>query len=124
MNRVKVGFFSLSERSTSGDDRSYLEWHQLDHMPEQYRLPGLIWGQRWASTPACSAARAVAVEGWEGVEHVVCYLMGEPVDETLDDFLTLGRELAGMGRFSQRLPSRYTGGLQLLTSYAAPRVLV
>ena len=44
MNRVKVGFFSLSERSETGDDRSYLRWHQMDHMPEQYQLPGLILG--------------------------------------------------------------------------------
>ena len=44
MNRVKVGFFSLSHHSPSGDDRPYLEWHQLDHMPEQYQLPGLVLG--------------------------------------------------------------------------------
>ena len=50
MNRVKVGFFSLSHASPSGDDRPYLEWHQMDHMPEQYQLPGMILGQRWAST--------------------------------------------------------------------------
>ena len=48
MNRVKVGFFSLTDHSDDGDDRPYLEWHQLDHMPEQYQLPGLVAGQRWA----------------------------------------------------------------------------
>ncbi len=44
MNRVKVGFFSLHRHSPTGDDRPYLEWHQLDHMPEQYQLPGLVAG--------------------------------------------------------------------------------
>ncbi len=101
MNRVKVGFFSISHPSPSGDDRPYLEWHQLDHMPEQYQLPGLVFGQRWASTPACRAVRAAGVGGWERVDHVVCYLMGDPVDQTLDDFFTLGRHLAELGRFSQ-----------------------
>ena len=34
MRKIKVGFFSLSHHSVTGDDRGYLEWHQLDHMPE------------------------------------------------------------------------------------------
>ena len=55
MNRVKVGFFSLSNGSTTGDDRPYLGWHQLDHMPEQYQLPGMVLGQRWASTAGVSS---------------------------------------------------------------------
>jgi len=124
MNRVKVGFFSLSHRSTTGDDRPYLGWHQLDHMPEQYQLPGLILGQRWASTPACRAVRAAEVGTWSQVEHVVCYLMGNPVDETIDEFLNLGRHLAELGRFSAALPSQFRGGLRLLDTEAAPRVLI
>ncbi|MGH9081024.1 MAG: hypothetical protein ACRDYE_13320 [Acidimicrobiales bacterium] len=124
MNRVKVGFFSLSGHSETGDDRPYLEWHLLDHLPEQYQLPGLIAGQRWAATPSCRAARAAAVGDWSTVEHVVCYLMGNPLDETIDEFLTLGRHLAELGRFPHTLPSRYAGGLRLLETHAAPRVLV
>ena len=124
MNRVKLGFFSLSHRSATGDDRAYLDWHQMDHMPEQYRLPGLVLAQRWASSPACRAARAAEVDGWSGVDHVLCYLMGDPLDETLDEFYRLGRQLAESGRFSLTLPSQYRGGLRLLEALAAPRVLV
>ncbi len=124
MNRVKVGFFSLSHRSPTGDDRPYLAWHQLDHMPEQYQLPGLLLGQRWASTPSCRAVRAAEAEGWSAVDHVVCYQMGNPVDETIDEFMTLGRHLAEVGRYSQALPSQYRGALRLLEAHAAPRVLV
>jgi hypothetical protein len=124
VNRVKVGFFSLSRHSTSGDDRPYLRWHQMDHMPEQYRLPGMVLGQRWASTAACRAARAAEAVGWADVEHVVCYQMGNPVDETIDEFLVLGRHLAEQGRFAAALPSQYRGALRLLESRAAPRVLV
>jgi hypothetical protein len=124
LNRVKVGFFSLTHHSQSGDDRPYLRWHQLDHMPEQYQLPGLLLGQRWASTPACRAARGAEVDSWSLVEHVVCYLMGNPVDETIDEFLTLGRHLAEQGRYVEALPSQYRGGLRLLETTAAPRVLV
>lgn len=124
MNRVTAGFFSLSHHATSGNDRPYLEWHQLDHMPEQYQLPGLLLGQRWASTVACRGSRLVASSTWSLVEHVVCYLMGEPLEQTLDEFFALGRRLADLGRFPDSLPSQYIGGLSLLESHAAPRVLV
>jgi hypothetical protein len=93
-------------------------------MPEQYRLPGLVNGQRWASTPACRAARAAADGGWDEVEHVVCYLMGDPVTQTLDAFFALGRQLAEMGRFPHRMPSHYKAGLALLETHAAPRAMV
>lgn len=124
MNRVKVGFFSLTKQSETGEDRSYLEWHQLDHMPEQYQLHGLVAGQRWGSTPACRAARAAEVGDWSSIEHVVCYFMGNPVDETIDEFLTLGQHLAELGRFPHRMPSHYRGALRLLEAHAAPRVLI
>jgi hypothetical protein len=124
VNRVKVGFFSLSRRSPDGDDRSYLAWHQMDHMPEQYQLPGLILGQRWVSTPACRAARASENGQWSEVDHVVCYLMGEPVDQTIDDFYALGGSLAAAGRFPRSLPSSYRGGLGLVETRAAARALI
>jgi hypothetical protein len=124
VNRVKVGFFSLSHPSATGDDRPYLEWHRMDHMPEQYQLPGMILGQRWASTPACREVRAAAVDDWALVEHAVCYLMGNPVDETIDEFLALGRHLAELGRFSESFRSQYRGALRLLEAQAAPRTLV
>ena len=122
--QIKVGFFSLSRHATDGDDRGYLEWHQLDHMPEQYQLPGLLLGQRWATTPACEGARAAAVDDWAEVAHVVCYLMGNPVEETLDEFFTLGRALAEKGRMARSLPSQYLAGLRLLEAQAAPRTLI
>jgi hypothetical protein len=124
MNNIKIGFFSLSHGAVKGDDADYLDWHQLDHMPEQYQLPGLLLAQRWASTPACAAARAVAVDDWAKTVHVVCYLMGKPVDETLDDFLTLGRALAEKGRLSRSLPRQFMAGLRLLEAQAAPRTQI
>src|SRR5579884_1519581 len=117
-NRVKVAFFSFTGASPTGDDEPYLTWHQLDHMPEQYRLPGLVLGQRWTSTPACREARAVGVDGWSSVEHVVCYLMGEPVDRTVDDFLALGQELTDVGRYPVAMPSQYRGALRLRQALA------
>ncbi len=59
VNKVKVGFFSFTEITDPAEHRAYNEWHQLDHMPEQFPIPGIVYGQRWVSTPACRAARAV-----------------------------------------------------------------
>src|SRR5262245_10704660 len=56
MNKLKVGFFAFTE-ITGGQHRAYNEWHMLDHMPEQFPIPGIAFGQRWVSTPACRAAR-------------------------------------------------------------------
>ncbi len=127
VNRVKVGFFSVSDRGGSdddADDRAYLAWHQLDHMPEQYQLPGMIHGQRWVSNDGCRAARSTASGVFEDVHHVVLYLMGEPVEQTLDDFFDLGSRLAHLGRFPRDLPRRFLGALRLLEARASPRVFV
>ena len=54
----------------------------LDHMPEQYPLPGIAYGQRWVSTPACRGGagdqRAAARRRCTTSR---CYLMTEPVEE-------------------------------------------
>jgi hypothetical protein len=100
INKVKVAAFSLSASSPDGDDGPYLEWHQLDHMPEQYQIPGLLFAHRWASTPECRAARAVQSERFEPTNHFVHYLFGEPVAQAVDDWFTLGAHLHPVGRFS------------------------
>jgi hypothetical protein len=84
----------------------------------------LLFDQRWASTAACEAVRAAAVDDWAKTAHVVCYLMGNPLDETIDEFFILGRALAEMGRFSQSLPKQYLAGLRLLHAQASPRALI
>jgi hypothetical protein len=127
VNRVKVGFFSVSDRGESDDDpddRAYLAWHQLDHMPEQYQLPGIVHGERWVSNDTCRAAQATSAREFEHVQHVVLYLMGDPVEQTLDDFFDLGSRLAQLGRFPRDLPRRFLGALRLLETRASPRVLV
>ena len=120
MNRVKLGVLSLSEASPDGDDRPYLAWHQLDHMPEQYQIPGMVWAQRWAMSPA--ARRRPPAHGGRlaGVRNVVLYLVGDPVGQSLDDFFELGRRLSGLGRMRTLLPSPFLGGLHLLEALSGP----
>ena len=122
---VELAVFSLSASSPAGDDSRYLRWHALDHLPQQYEIPGLLFGQRFVSTPACRAARAAQSGRLEPVNHVVYYLFGgAPLARTLDEFFALRDRLIDVGRFPERLPSRLVAGCELVQMYAAPRALV
>lgn len=124
MNKVKVGFFSFTEITDPKEHRAYNEWHMLDHMPEQFPLDGLAYGQRWVSTPACRAARSVSGEQLDPAHYVTLYLMTEPVDRTLREFYALGGDLRALGRFHQARQSHLAGPFRRLEEHAASRVLV
>ncbi len=123
-NKVVVGFFSFTEITDPNEHHAYNEWHQLDHMPEQFPLPGIAFGQRWVSTPACRAARAVDGELLAPIHYVTLYLMTEPVEETLRDFMALGRELHEVDRFHRHRRALLSGPFEVAAIAAAPRVLV
>ena len=124
MGKVRIGFFSFTEVTDRAEHRSYNEWHQLDHMPEQYPLPGMAFGQRWVSTPLCRAARAVDGELLAPIHYVTLYLMTEPVRSTLEQFHALGGRLREAGRFHEHRRARLSGPFDVRTVTAAPRVLV
>ena len=122
--KVRVGFFSFTEITDPAAHRSYNEWHQLDHLPEQYPIPGIAWGQRWVSTPACRQARAVSAGPLDPIHYLTLYLMTDPVDETLDTFARLGRRLHEVGRFHQERRSLLSGPFDVVDAAASSRVLV
>src|SRR3974390_3737489 len=70
---VEMIFTSMSARDPSGRDAEYLQWHSLDHRPEQYRIAGLRHSIRLVSTPACRAARAFSDARYGAVDHVMTY---------------------------------------------------
>lgn len=121
---VAAAVVSMSQRHADGLDAEYLEWHVLDHLPEQYRLTGVRLGQRWVSTPACRAARAASVAPFDTVDHIVQYLFAEPVEPALERFFSLGAALRGAGRMPIALPRVQVGGWNLDRTVAASRVLV
>jgi hypothetical protein len=124
VNKIRVGFFSFTEITDPGEHRSYNEWHQLDHMPEQFPLDGIAYGQRWVSTPACRAARAVSEPPLDAIHYMTLYLMTEPVDRTLREFMQLGRDLRSANRFHLARASRLSGAFPYVDARVAPRVLV
>ena len=124
MNKIRLGFFSFTEITDPNEHHSYNEWHQLDHMPEQYPLDGIAYGQRWVSTPACRAARAVSEPPLDAIHYMTLYLMTEPVERTLREFMQLGRDLHAVGRFHQHRRARLSGPFPLRDSAVAARVLI
>lgn len=124
MDRVKVGFFSFTEITDPDAHAAYNEWHLYDHLPEQYRIPGIAGGERWVSTPACRAARTMSGAPLDPIQYMTLYLMAEPVAPTLDDFMALGSRLADLGRFFGPRASHLSGPFRAVSAAAAPRVRV
>jgi hypothetical protein len=124
VNRVKAGIFSLTTAAPADDDGTYLRWHLLDHMPEQYQLPGIVHGLRWIADGEYPDHRLAADGPLGDIGNVVHYFVGDPVQETFDDFVTLGRDLRENGRFPITRPLLQISGLRLLQWHAAPRALI
>lgn len=119
---VTTLFVSMSARSDDGRDADYIEWHSLDHRPEQYRLAGLRHAQRLVSTPACRAARPADDDRFAAVDHVMSYFFADRA--ALGPFAALGAALRHGGRMPLRLPSVELAVFDLVGKAAAPRVVV
>ena len=100
---IGYSFLSMSARDPDGHDAAYLEWHSMDHRPEQYRLPELRASLRLVSTPACRAARAANAAPFDAVDHIRNYQFTS--DACLPGFSALGAALHNGGRMPHRLPS-------------------
>jgi hypothetical protein len=124
MNKVEIGFFSFTEVTDPKEHRAYNEWHQLDHLPEQLPLPGVVHGQRWVATPACRRARVAAEPPLDRVQYLTLYLMTGPEDRVVEGFRNWGERLSELGRFHRHRVSHLSGPFLFLKAYAAPRVLI
>src|ERR1700730_15618594 len=74
---VRMIFVSMSAREPEGRDVEYLEWHSLDHRPEQYRIAGLRHSLRLVSTPGCRAARGPSDPRYDAIDHVMTYFFAD-----------------------------------------------
>jgi len=117
---VRRIFLSMSAREPSGRDADYLEWHSLDHRPEQYRVAGIRHSLRLVSTPACRAARAASDARLERTDHVMTYFFA--AEAALDQFGALSAALGGERR-PFRLPSVLSGYFELAGKAAARRAV-
>ncbi len=114
-------YVSMSGRHPEGRDAKYLEWHSLDHRPEQHRLPTLRASFRAVSTPACRAARAASDRRYDRTDHLMTYLFSDV--NGLPSFNELSIALAQAGRVSHRLPLVERAVYRRDGMAAAPRIL-
>lgn len=119
-------FFSFVDLSAESSHRAYNEWHQLDHRPENLRLPGVAWGDRWARTAACAEAGEDNSADFAGTDYVAMYWFRPPYDESVAAWTKLGEDSHQWGR-GPRLPGvrrPLTAFFTPVKGYVAPRVLV
>jgi hypothetical protein len=117
-----AGFLALTEITDPDQHRSYNAWHQLDHLPEQLPLDGVLAGQRWVSTPACTARRAAGSGPLGNARYFTMYLMTEPLERTFDDFASLAEQLTAAGRFHGSRNVLLSGAYDLCAIETSPRL--
>jgi hypothetical protein len=119
---VTTIFMSLSKRHPDGLDANYLEWHSLDHRPEQHRLVQLRASFRMVSTPACRAARAASDERYDEADHLQSYFFTGL--SAMPGFNDLNGALHKAGRSPYLLPLVERGVYRVDGIAAAPRIKI
>ena len=115
-------FVSMATRHPEGSDAEYLQWHTLDHRPEQHRLSAVRASLRLVSTPACRAARAASHDPHDAIDHVMTYFFTDP--SGMEGFLALAKALIGAKRKLPLLPPVERGVYEVQRKAAAPRVKI
>jgi len=122
-SRTYVSFIELTDPAKHHE---YNEWHQLDHRPENFNLPGIVYGERFVLTPNCQAASFFVEPQISPFHYLLMYWMEEPMDRTWRDFQTFSTNSIAMGRrpelgyVKRRLSSMFIP----LKGYAAPRISI
>jgi len=117
-----LGFFSFTEVLDPAAHHAYNAWHQLDHLPEQFSIEGVRFGQRWVCTPACQEARFNVSPLLQSCQYMTLYLMRDAA--VLPDFYALARRLREEDRFFSARHSHLSGPYEVTGRWAAPRVKV
>ena len=119
---VTTIYTSLSKRHPEGLDADYLEWHSLDHRPEQHRLSQLRASFRMVSTPGCRAARAASDERYDEADHLQSYFFTDL--SAMNGFNDLNMALQNADRAPYLLPLVERAVYRVEGMAAAPRIKV
>jgi hypothetical protein len=117
-----LGFFSFTEVTDPSAHEAYNAWHQLDHLPEQFTVDGLTFGQRWVRSPRCQAAEASTSPLLERFHYLTLYLMRD--EGVLPAFFALAERLRAEDRFFAARRALLSGPFDVVGRWAAPRVAV
>jgi hypothetical protein len=117
-----LGFFSFTEVTDPSAHEAYNAWHQLDHLPEQFTIDGILFGRRWVRSPRCREAEAATSDLLDGFHYMTLYLLRD--ESVVPDFFALGRRLWAEDRFFKDRRAVVSGPFDVVGRWAAPRVAV
>ena len=119
-----AGFFSFTEVTDPAAHPAYNEWHQLDHMPEQMPLEGIVHGERWVISPGCRRRLLRVDDDFAHAHYLTLYLMTGPVETALHSFYERAEELHRENRFFPHRRAIAAGPLRLRRTWVSPRLSV
>ncbi|MFC0529077.1 hypothetical protein [Phytohabitans kaempferiae] len=116
-------FLTLTRLDDPARHREYNAWHQLDHLPENLALPGVLWGDRWVCAPDC-APFVVGEEAAAGYQYAVMYWFRDPVEHAVREWAELNQRAVWWGRrpelaYTHRRPVGYLTPVLAHTAAAA-----
>jgi hypothetical protein len=117
-----LGFFSFTEITDPSAHQAYNQWHQLDHLPEQFGVDGIMFGQRWVRSPRCREAEAATGALLERFHYMTLYLLRD--ESVLPPFFDLAQRLRAEDRFFAARRALLSGPFEVVGRWSAPRVLV
>ncbi len=117
-----LGFFSFTEVTDPAAHEAYNAWHQLDHLPEQFTVEGITFGQRWVRSPRCRAAEVATGSLLERFHYMTLYLIRD--EDVLPEFFALAERLRAEDRFFAARRALLSGPFEVVHRWAAPRVAV
>lgn len=117
-----LGFFSFTEVTDPAAHRAYNEWHQFDHLPEQFTLDGVLFGQRWVCTPQCREASVAVSPLLSPCQYMTLYLLRDA--DVLTGFAALATRLRSEDRFFALRHSHLSGPFRVTERRVSPHVKV
>jgi len=117
-----LGFFSFTEITDPSAHEAYNAWHQLDHLPEQFTVDGISFGQRWVRSPRCREVEAANGPELGPFHYMTLYLMRDEL--VVPPFFALAERLRAEDRFFAARRALLSGPFDVVGRWAAPRVAV
>ena len=99
MNKIKSGFFAITEVLNSTRHVEYNWWHSSDHQPENLAIDGIVYARRWAAPQKLMDARVAVHQAIERHQYLAHYMFTEPLDEAITAFHELGSWCRNNNRF-------------------------
>lgn len=124
MTFADASFISLATLTDATQHHAHNAWHQLDHLPENLLLPGVLHGQRWVRTPACAAASGPATAPFDDFQYLTLYWFRPPVEDSIGHWAALAEQSFQWGRRPEVAWTArpYMGFFRPVKGYAATRI--